>query len=743
MADFNKKRILLVTASFEEISIGTVTRDNKAGMKEQDDASHYPLGLAYLHSFLESKGHHVMTLFLNNHPHEFCFQKVSKELKEFKPDIVSFQILTSNRISTFRLIEFINKNFPQIKIIGGGIHATIMYEQLTKKFPYLILIRGEGEITFAELINELGKKIPNFYAVGGIAFNDNGKIVANQPRALIENLDALPFPKHEIFFASGKRTCGDILTARGCPFSCSFCCLDMITRRRFRTRSIGNVMEEIEWMIDKFPQMKSIWIHDDTFFIDNQRVIEFCDEILKRKMKLDFICSGRFKPISEEMVRKLEQANFKRVLFGMESGDEKILEKCHKGITQADMIKAFEIFAKTNITIYCHLIVGLPGETLETITETASFIKKMQKIKYVNYTQAPYILSVYPGTEIYEIAKQGGMINDDYWLTDKPVPIFTLENDATTLFEFQEILTNNINPIRAFATWTGLNAQFSIIPFHVKHIFKNRHHLKTFAFHYLRFLLPERIFNILRKSKHPAYLKKVAAVMLNNLLPKKLKYGKKSYSQAGEDLIIKYIFDLLKIGKPTYLDIGAYHPIKISNTYLFYKAGSRGVCVEPDPYLWKQFKKTRNKDTCLNIGIGAENKESSNFYIMSSKTLNTFSQKDAEELAGLGTQKIEKIIKIDLANINWVIENYFKNTPNLINIDTEGMDLAILKSLDLNRHRPDVVCAETLSYSEDNSEKKDDLIRKYMEKNNYMLYADTYTNSIFVDADKWKNRPAN
>jgi len=745
----NAKKILLITSNFEDISIGTVTRDNRQGMQTEDDTSHYPLGLAYLHSYLESRGHVVQTLFLNNRSFEGCFNRVKETLDTFKPDFIGFQLLTSNRVSSFHLIEYIKTNYPHIKISVGGMHATLLYEQILKKYPFLTAIIGEGEITFDELISEIFKENPDLHIISGIAFNRNGEIIVTERRPLIEDLDALPFAKHEIFF-KGKRKCGDILTARGCPFNCSFCCLDKITMRRNRKRSISNVMAEIEYMIRKFPQMTSIWIHDDTFFVDTNRVIEFCDEIIKRNIKLNFICSARFKPLNEAMVKKLEEANFKRVLFGMESGSDEILKKCHKGITQTDITAAFKIFAKTNISVFCHLIVGLPGETEKTIMETAKFINKLQRIRYISYTQPPYLLSVYPGTEVYELAKQDGMINDDFWLTDKPVPIFTLENSAKKLEELQELLMDNINPVRAFSTWRGFKAQFFLIPLHIKYFFSNWRNAKVFMFYLLRLILPERSFNLLRKIKKlsvkavsdPRLFLRMVGVKINSMVPA-LGFGlrKGSYSQSGEDLIIEYLLKLLNIEKPTYLDIGAYQPIKLSNTYLFYKKGAYGVCIEPDPALCEKFQNKRKRDVCLNIGIGFGHKDKADFYVMTSQTLNTFSYEDAKKLETGGTQKIEKIYQIDLKPVSWVADRYFKEAaPNLVSIDTEGMELDILKSWNFELCRPEVLCIETLSYEEASDGEKDTLVIDWMGQNGYFLYADTHTNSIFVDSAKWSKR---
>jgi anaerobic magnesium-protoporphyrin IX monomethyl ester cyclase len=488
-------KILLISCSFEEVSLVMAGKDNPEGIKTGEE-SHYPLGIGYLHSCLEAAGHEVKTLFHNNHTYDDSFREFKRSIDEFAPDLIGYQMLTVNRASTFRFLEYVHQNHQNIKQITGGIHATILYEQILRKYPFLYIVLGEGEITFPELIESLAKNDRAIDAVDGIAFSRDGSMVVTRPRKLIEDLDVLPFPKHELFF-NAKRTYGNILTSRGCPFNCSFCCLDHLSQRRVRKRSVANVMEEIEWMMGKFPNMKAVWIHDDTFFIDNQRAIEFCDEIIKRGLKINFVCSGRIKPISEELVMKLEKANFKKVLLGLESGDEGILKKCHKNITQADVEHAFRLFAKTDIFILAFLIVGLPGETDETIKVTADFVKKLQRIKYVPYSDSA-ILSVYPGTEVYEIAKTGKMINDDFWLTDAPTPLFTLENSQERLIAMKERLLDNI-AMERFFTLSGFKAQFFMAPYILKYILKHPEAVKGASIRFMKKIMPKKIYSFIKK----------------------------------------------------------------------------------------------------------------------------------------------------------------------------------------------------------------------------------------------------
>lgn len=225
--------------------------------------------------------------------------------------------------------------------------------------------------------------------------------------------------------------------------------------------------------------------------------------------------------------------------------------------------------------------------------------------------------------------------------------------------------------------------------------------------------------------------------LLSRLFPR---YRKSSYAQSGEDLIIDFIFETIKTAQPTYLDIGAHHPVYLSNTFLFYSRGCHGVCVEPDPTLHALIRKKRKRDVCLNVGVGVGKKGVADFYVMTTKTLNTFSREEAERYQRYGDQRIERVIEIPLVPINEIIGSHFSSAPNLVSLDVEGLDLAILTSLDLQRWRPEVFCIETLTYTEDKTEEKITGIIDYMMENGYLLYGDTYINSIFVDRSAWLRR---
>ena len=214
-----------------------------------------------------------------------------------------------------------------------------------------------------------------------------------------------------------------------------------------------------------------------------------------------------------------------------------------------------------------------------------------------------------------------------------------------------------------------------------------------------------------------------------------------TYAQSGEDLILAQLFYKLSINNPSYIDIGANHPSYISNTYYFYLRGSRGVCIEPNPFLFKKIKKLRKEDTVLNAGVAFDEQSNADFYLFpkSAHGLSTFSKDEAEYWKNTGMKKVgkiefEKIINVALLNINMVINKYCKNTPDFISIDVEGLDLAILQSLDFNLYIPKVFIVETLKYDDNQNEFKNKEIIDFMIEKGYEEYADTHVNTIFFKA---------
>lgn len=213
--------------------------------------------------------------------------------------------------------------------------------------------------------------------------------------------------------------------------------------------------------------------------------------------------------------------------------------------------------------------------------------------------------------------------------------------------------------------------------------------------------------------------------------------GKESYAQCGEDIIVAYIFEVnLGIPNPSYLDIGAHHPSFLSNTFHFYRLGLKGILVEPDPQQFEVIKAARSRDTCLNVGIGVGDATTADFYVMDDRSLSTFSEAEVESYTRSG-MNVAKVIRVPLVTVQEVVKHHATSTPNFVSIDTEGLDMDILKSIDFAQFRPQVICVETMDHEHQTKTNAfSDLLSRY----DYVIHSDTYLNTIFVEKTAWANR---
>jgi FkbM family methyltransferase len=185
-----------------------------------------------------------------------------------------------------------------------------------------------------------------------------------------------------------------------------------------------------------------------------------------------------------------------------------------------------------------------------------------------------------------------------------------------------------------------------------------------------------------------------------------------------------------------YLDIGANNPFSLSNTALFYKKGGAGILVEPDPELARQLRSKRPRDKMLQVGVHCSGERTADFFVMDSPTLNTFSSDEMRRYVSMG-HKLKSTIQVDLMNINTILE--VAGQVDFMNIDIEGLDHAVLAMVDWDVHRPTCVCVETLTYEVCDEPVKRNEIIQLMEERDYILFADTFINTIFVDRRSWQS----
>ncbi|MGQ4872935.1 MAG: B12-binding domain-containing radical SAM protein [Promethearchaeia archaeon] len=367
-----------------------------------------PINLAYLSSFLENYG--FSTHIIDMDAEKFGLSSIPKIIKYYKPKVIGIGI-TSDVIYpiSYEIVKKI-KQVKNLPIIVGGLFPTNNPEFLMKKPQIDFLIRGEGEQTLLELMNFLIYNKGDLSKIKGLSFRKNGLIIHNPERELIKNLDEIPFPAWEKFDTkkyytsiSYKNPSFGITASRGCPYRCIFCATSVY--KYYRIRSPKNVVDEIEWLI-RNKNIKDITFHDPTFNISSKWVIEFCKELLKRKINIKWRCLCRVDNINEKMVAYMKSAGCYCIAFGIETSQDKFLEFLQKDFTIAQVLKAIKIIKKYKIELLAYFMYGIPGQKILDLERDIKFIKKINP-DYVNVL----ILNPATGTKLYNLAKEKGWLN--------------------------------------------------------------------------------------------------------------------------------------------------------------------------------------------------------------------------------------------------------------------------------------------------------------------------------------------
>jgi radical SAM superfamily enzyme YgiQ (UPF0313 family) len=372
-----------------------------------------PLGLAYIASMLRVNDHTVQVV--DAPALKYDYSGIIKEIKKFSPEIVGLSAMTPTIQSAVKTAKMVKSIVADIPIIMGGVHPSIMPDETLKNTKEIdILVRGEGEKTAEELINII-ESGGNIYNVSGISFRDNNRVVHNQNRPLIKNLDSIPFPARDLLpMGKYKQHIGNptsfatIITSRGCPFNCIYC-TKAIFGRIYRFRSAENVLREIEEIIHKY-KVKEIDFYDDSFTVNKKRVTELCDAIIKCGIDVQWKCEARVDLVNKELLEKMKKAGCYLIAYGVETGNQELLDILKKGVTIDQIRKAFKITKEVGIETLAYIMIGIPGETRKTIKKTLNFTRALDP----DYAQIA-VLTPYPQTELYEMVKEKGHLIKEDW----------------------------------------------------------------------------------------------------------------------------------------------------------------------------------------------------------------------------------------------------------------------------------------------------------------------------------------
>lgn len=369
------------------------------------------LGIAYIAAKIRSEGHRASLLI-----EEKIDDKLLASIKKEAPHVVAFSVMTSSLRWTLAAVKWIKSNLPSVKIVLGGIHPTIRPDVIENEGIDFIC-RGEGEIPFLELLNAL-ENGTDYRSIKNIDSKDGDKIIRNEIRNLIEDLDSLPFPDRSLYYDPypflAKLDSKSVIIGRGCPFPCTFCVNHSLIQlykgkgKFVRRRSPENVLAEIRDMRSTVP-LKHIYFNDDTFTLDIHWLGKFLASY-KEMFSIPFTCGTRADLVTPELISLLKNSGCYCVEMGIETGNEEFRYKLlKKNITNEQIIRAAGIIKNSGLYLKTSNMTALPGETLELAFQTIH-LNRAIAADFVNCS----LLQPYPSLEITDYAMEKGYLPHDF-----------------------------------------------------------------------------------------------------------------------------------------------------------------------------------------------------------------------------------------------------------------------------------------------------------------------------------------
>jgi radical SAM superfamily enzyme YgiQ (UPF0313 family) len=319
--------------------------------------------------------------------------------------------MTPLRYVVERIAGLIKELNQDIKIIVGSFHPTFCPEEVMQNPDIDFVIRGEGEIPLLRLVKELKKDSPKLDTVPSIYYRDRDGQVRNNPGIkLFDNLDELPFPARDLVVNCDYSIyrLHSISTARGCPYTCSFCADRKLWNGKVRRRSVPNVIEELKLLKDTY-KISCVDIVDGTFTFDRKYLRTFCNTMIDHKLNIKWRCTARYDNLDEDLLQLMKQANCSGLYFGLESGSNRILKSIDKKITAEKIIKVSELVHNSGIPSATSILLGLPDESKEDIEET---LKLMKTVKTDLLDVNSFI--PLPGTRLYDSMSEEDKKNIDW-----------------------------------------------------------------------------------------------------------------------------------------------------------------------------------------------------------------------------------------------------------------------------------------------------------------------------------------
>lgn len=364
-----------------------------------------PLGLAYLASALLKNN--ITVNVIDAWVERLNFYTLEERISEYSDiDLIGITVMSPTYRDALKTIRTAKKASPKSKIVVGGTHPSSLPEQCLQDSPEVDFVAvGEGDYLIVELTRALENKL-RLSDIKGLVYRDGNKIVNNEIADVIKNLDDLPFPARHLFPIYKYKThppyrlynrYATIITSKGCAYKCTYC-TKSVSGDNYRRQSVERTIKEIEHLIKEY-RIKQIHFYDDNFTINMKWAERVCDMIIQQKLKIVWSCVTRVDLVNKRLLKKMRQAGCWLISYGVESGNQKILDNVKKGYKVERIKETFRLTKNAGIRTLGYFMAGLPGETYQTLNDTV-LLSMALRPDFVSWS----ITALYPGSELYKRA---------------------------------------------------------------------------------------------------------------------------------------------------------------------------------------------------------------------------------------------------------------------------------------------------------------------------------------------------
>jgi anaerobic magnesium-protoporphyrin IX monomethyl ester cyclase len=431
-------KVLLLNPPF----LPKYSRSSRSPAVTKSGTIYYPLWLSYATGVLEKAGHEV--LLIDSPAAKSELKDIKQRIVTFDPEIAVFDTSTPSILNDISVLEHVKGWFNgNLLTILVGTHPTALPEETLNLSPQIdIIARKEYDYTLREIADNIANCNKVFTSIQGISYRSEGRIVHNEDRPFITDMDEIPFVStiykryldiNSYFYAHVRNPTVSFFAGRGCPNKCFYCVYPQVMfGHKYRHRSPENIVAELEYIQKELPEVKEILIDDDNFTADQEHVLALCDLIIKKKLKVSWTVEARVN-LRLDVMKAMKKAGCRMLVAGFESGDQQILNNINKGAT-IEQAEQFALNAKkADLRVHGCFMVGNKGETRETMNKTLQFALKLNPD-----TAQFFPLMVYPGTRAYLWAKDNSFIRaESYrdWLSKEGLHNCVLNTQSLTALE--------------------------------------------------------------------------------------------------------------------------------------------------------------------------------------------------------------------------------------------------------------------------------------------------------------------